>query len=452
MPFVDLQSDDDYASIHYITNTVFGNVGGFDPEKPTICILHPTFLDSSWLYSQFDDPRLDTDFNIIAFDMRVAGKSECRPSGRHDSWVDAADLAFCHQALALSPVHILAFECISVSCALRFAVLFPEMCLSLALCNIPPPTELMWIYTAYNEIIQTWCFAEDLEAFEHVAMECVTLAFGADTSPDLRDDLIAYWQTNLQPGRRTRILEQANIVMNRTPLPTQAYRHITQPVLIIHGDANESSPRKYAERMATELKAVLYTVKGGAGYLSIFPGTSSIVNQVYAKFVSRLPRARSDRTTPTRSVEERMRDALGTLELITGDSSLRTRDPMSSLSFCCLAEGVIRQQTDALVAYRKGQTLAFTPLGPYGRPVRRYSDRPRDDWFESNGKEASSYGGGGGGWTDRPLPLPRSEPIAPTEGRLRQGTVSPASVEKQVIRGSMAKVVSSPPTLHKLFS
>jgi hypothetical protein len=109
MPFVDLCSADDFASIHYITNSLFGNVGGFDPEKPTVCVLHPTFLDSTWLYAQFNDPRLDSEFNLIAFDMRVAGKSECRHSGKHDSWVDAADLAFCHQ------VHLRSCFCIILS-------------------------------------------------------------------------------------------------------------------------------------------------------------------------------------------------------------------------------------------------------------------------------------------------------------------------------------------------
>ncbi|KAJ7179524.1 Alpha/Beta hydrolase protein [Mycena filopes] len=456
MPFVDLHGGDDFASIHYITNSFFGNVGGFDPEKPTVCILHPTFLDSSWLYAQFNDPRLDGEFNLIAFDMRVAGKSEARHSGKHDSWVDAADLAFCHQALRLAPFHILAMESISINCALRFAALFPEMCLSLALCNVPAPTELKWIYTAYDELVQTWCFAEDLESYEHVAMEAVTFTFGSDTPLDLRDDLIAYWQKNMNPRRRQRVLEQANLVMNRTPLPTEAYPHITQPILIIHGDSNEACPRKYAERMAHELKAVLYTVKGGGGYLSVPPGTASIVNQVYVKFVSRLPRVRSDPAVPSLPTEDRMREALAMLETLTNTPGLHARDPRSSLSFCCLPDDIVQSQTEGLAAYRKGQALAYLPLGPTGKPVRRYSERPRDDWFETQ-TEGVSYAGGRffsapTGRKDRHLPLPQSEPMSPEDNRLRRGTFTPVSVEKLVIKGSMAKVVTgSQPTLYKLF-
>lgn len=97
MPYVDLSARDDYASIWYTTNSPFGNVGSFDCEKPTIILLHPMFLDSTWHVTQFGDPRLDNGYNLIAFDMRVCGMSAGRPSGQHDSWVEAADLAFCHQ-------------------------------------------------------------------------------------------------------------------------------------------------------------------------------------------------------------------------------------------------------------------------------------------------------------------------------------------------------------------
>ena len=69
--------------------------GGFDPNKPTVVMLHPLFLDSSWLYPQMDDHRLNSQFNIIVFDTRSTGKSISRPTGKYDLWVTAADLAFC---------------------------------------------------------------------------------------------------------------------------------------------------------------------------------------------------------------------------------------------------------------------------------------------------------------------------------------------------------------------
>ena len=55
MPYVDISTGTDYASLWYITNSPTGTVGGFDPAKPTVIMLHPIFLDSTWLYAQFDD-------------------------------------------------------------------------------------------------------------------------------------------------------------------------------------------------------------------------------------------------------------------------------------------------------------------------------------------------------------------------------------------------------------
>jgi len=97
MPWVDLHSKADYASIYYTTNAPHCNVGGFNAAKPTVVILHPVFLDSTWLDLQLGDSRFNKHYNLIAFDMRSCGKSFCRPSGRHDSWVEAADLALCFQ-------------------------------------------------------------------------------------------------------------------------------------------------------------------------------------------------------------------------------------------------------------------------------------------------------------------------------------------------------------------
>jgi pimeloyl-ACP methyl ester carboxylesterase len=79
-----------------MTNSQFGNVSGFDPEKPTVLVLHPMFFDTQWLDYHWGDPRLYQNFNLIAFDMRCSGRTVCRPNPRHDTWVEAADVALCH--------------------------------------------------------------------------------------------------------------------------------------------------------------------------------------------------------------------------------------------------------------------------------------------------------------------------------------------------------------------
>lgn len=100
MPYVDLIHSEDCASIWYETNTGLGNVNSFDQNKPTIVMLHPMFLSSSWFRYQMDDFRLMSTFNMIAFDTRTSGKSISKSSGLYDTSVQAADLAYCLQVRA----------------------------------------------------------------------------------------------------------------------------------------------------------------------------------------------------------------------------------------------------------------------------------------------------------------------------------------------------------------
>ncbi|KAF8556258.1 alpha/beta-hydrolase [Imleria badia] len=233
MPSVQLPSHDDYVSIWYITNSAYGNVGSFDPEKPTVVLLHPLFLDSSWLTKHFDDPRLSSEYNLIAFDQRTSGRSRCRPSAFHDCYVDAADLASAIQALFLPPAHFIAFESVSVNSVLRLTALWPELVLSLTLCNVPPPTELKWVFHAYDELLQLWCYAPDLDSFEHAGSEVVTFMTGENDNVDLQDNLIAYWEKITPPAKRLRIVELINILMNRTKLSKKELARIKCPVFII---------------------------------------------------------------------------------------------------------------------------------------------------------------------------------------------------------------------------
>ncbi len=147
MPYVDIAQGSDFASLWYITNSPTGHVSSFDPDKATIILLHPFFLDSTWLDTQFGDPRLNEDYNLIAFDQRAAGKTLSRPNGKQDSWTDAADLAFaCHvsfiflvsrrrtatklvalKALWLPPSHVWASETTGANLAIRFAALYASL-------------------------------------------------------------------------------------------------------------------------------------------------------------------------------------------------------------------------------------------------------------------------------------------------------------------------------------
>ncbi|KAF9535016.1 alpha/beta-hydrolase [Crepidotus variabilis] len=389
MPFVDIHSSDDYVAIHYVTNTNFSNVSGLNPDKPTLVILHPAFLDSSWIDLQMNDENLGVHYNIVAFDMRSSGRSSSRPSGRHDTWVDAADLALCFQKLHLPPCHILANGGTSIYCATRFALLFPEMCLSLALVNVPAPVELKWIYKNMDELIHAACFADDVDSFEQAAYEFLEFLFGPRTDRDLMDELVTWWGIAHPPRDRARTAEMTSVYINRTPLSPELYAQITQPVLIVQGEKNELCPAKYAEKLASQLTGVkggvsYYTVKGYSTMISIIPDAVYTVNATVATFLARLPRARSDLLPPQTPVKERMEMALQKLSEIIGDPDMESLDSMSSLSFACLSPEISKAQTDLLKRYgRDAETaLDLTDVESWSR--RLYSERRMQE--EASGK------------------------------------------------------------------
>ncbi|KZP02218.1 hypothetical protein FIBSPDRAFT_704396, partial [Athelia psychrophila] len=51
MPYISIN---DHDSLWYTTNShsMTANVGGFDPSKSSILMLHPMLMDSSWLANQ----------------------------------------------------------------------------------------------------------------------------------------------------------------------------------------------------------------------------------------------------------------------------------------------------------------------------------------------------------------------------------------------------------------
>ncbi|KAI0068617.1 alpha/beta-hydrolase [Artomyces pyxidatus] len=392
MPYIDIAHGGDYASIWYVTNSPSGYVSSFNPDKPTIIMLHPFFLDSSWLDAQFGDPRISHHYNLIAFDARAAGKTISRPNGRQDAWTDAADLAYACHALWLPPAHVWASETIGANMAIRFAALFPDMCLSLTMLSVPSPTELEAFFHTCDELLHMWAHAEDIDTLEFTLMQVVAYIVGPDLDMDFADEIIAYLETSYPPFKRAILAQLGNVLMNREALTERELAAVTQPVLLIHGDKNQIHPIQYAERMAANLVnaeggAKLFVVKGGQGYISVVPSWASISNQVFVKFLSRLPHARSELRPPTQSLDDRMIHALDVLAHLAADPSIARRadsEDISPMLFSRISREVQHLQVENYMSAARDQRKAFSPLGADGRPMRKYSERKHDHWFQGD--------------------------------------------------------------------
>jgi hypothetical protein len=182
--------------------------------------------------------------------------------------------------------------------------------------------------------------------------------------------------------------------------------------------------------------------------------SASLANLTISKFLNRLPKTRSDLVPPEKPLEEYMQAALDRLSGFMNDPSISQREPTCSLSFCCLSKEVIQMQTDSLEHFRKGQLRAFNPLNPDGRPIRRYTRNRDQHWFQANA-DGLSYANTTFSTSRQPVDedtntdrfgTKNSGPVSAQqieEGCIRRaGGFTHTTVDRQVIKGSMAKVVS----------
>lgn len=107
-----------------------------------------------------------------------------------------------------------------------------------------------------------------------------------------------------------------------------------------------------------------------------------------------------------------MQEALTNLADIVGRPEMTDNDPLSSMSFSCLSEEGIQRQTSILGKYALEKEPTFSPLGPDGRPLRkyecaarvhmllvsltffaRYSEYRSKHWFEDKREDSTSVMG-----------------------------------------------------------
>ncbi|KIM67721.1 hypothetical protein SCLCIDRAFT_20755 [Scleroderma citrinum Foug A] len=156
------------------------------------------------------------------------------------------------------------------------------------------------------------------------------------------------------------------------------------------------------------------------------------------------------------------RAALWSVVLHAGRSSVL---PLATAEVACHVvypppwhASVAQSQLDNLRFYWKDIDKAFCPLGRDGRPMRKYSERKQSHWFhgdhrgmsqvdtvevlqtQKNSKSQSPERAVSGQLTANGNDCV-TEDIA-QDGRMRRTTFNTSSVEKQVVKGSINKVVT----------
>ncbi|KAF8339032.1 uncharacterized protein EI90DRAFT_2442637 [Cantharellus anzutake] len=248
MPYVTLPVDQ--IRVYYRTNLPNDDLSQIaSSEKATLLILHPTYLSSDHLSSQFDDPLMKDYFNLIAFDAVCCGRTEApnylslSQAAVHDGYVDAAIIALFHEYLSLPPVHVMASEHRPVQGATRFVLLFPEKVLSLATCS--PPRNILnksdWIVQAWHSLQDAWNECDDLNGLDAVFSELLYFGFASTLDQDQTDDIVNYWYHFYPPARITRTIAPYLITNNRKHVTPMEFSWFTRPLLIIQGTNEEQA-------------------------------------------------------------------------------------------------------------------------------------------------------------------------------------------------------------------
>jgi len=366
-------------------------------------------MDSTWYPFQFKDKRIGGSYNLIAFDGRNCGRSTSPLTPRRDAWVEAADIGAALALLGVSQCHVFASQMISVNTAYRFALLFPDMTLSLCLCQIPATVDMDWAPQAYQELLESWCFPPDVETVERACLELGYLMFGgAGVMPEaLTDDVYELWQITFPATKRTKLLESALTCLQRQTLTDKMCSRLKLPVLIMHGDQYIVNPLDQAEAQANRLpNSQFFVVKGAPEAFTMVPSFATIVNRVYSTFLSRHPQPSTlafHRKRKFRRTEaEVLTVALQQLADIFEDPTIARRSP-TPLSFCMKSQEQIAESAALMKQFEHDEVNAVTALGRDGKPRRRLSTRHEDQWtqeaFEeiaqrSRGASVSSQRGG----------------------------------------------------------
>ena len=130
-------------------------------------------------------------------------------------------------------------------------------------------------------------------------------------------------------------------------------------------------PKYSSHTDALDLLIYVFSLIGGTSMVSVVQGHASILNNAFHKFLTRLPHHRSDLIPSNTPIRDRMQAALEKLSQITGNPEVAYLDPLCSLSFCSLSPEVIKGQWELLNHYMKNIDLAFMPIPPETRPLRK---------------------------------------------------------------------------------
>jgi pimeloyl-ACP methyl ester carboxylesterase len=224
-------------------------------------------------------PELETRYRVIRYDARGIGRSEV-PDGPYSIPMMAADAIAVLDAAgvtAATPAHV--FGCsLGGIVAQEVTLSYPDRVRTLTLCcTHPAGTEAAWPDPSIIQLLQ----ARTEMAPEEAMRAAIDVAYSPGTPSDITEaDIACRLEIPTSgPGYANQLTAGLGY-----PGTFQRLPQITQPVLIIHGDADQMVPVANANIMANALPDVTKVIIKGAGHV-IFSEQPDAVNAALLKFL-----------------------------------------------------------------------------------------------------------------------------------------------------------------------
>ncbi|KZO90304.1 alpha/beta-hydrolase [Calocera viscosa TUFC12733] len=382
MPFVELANED--VQMFYRTNLPGDEYGGAisstsppPKDREPLLLLPGTMIDSTDMTEIFASP-LSKRYTLIALDPRSVGQTKNDPHLERDAWTDAVDFVKALDALGIDSVHVLAVGGPSVTAVKRMAILWPERVKSLVLVAISNPDPPDWIRDSWNELVDRYLHAKDVETMEDCVNELYPLSYGEYLGEAKIDEVVSYWESQYYPANGSRFYDWAIPFLLRQRLPIEYTSLIHQPTLILNGASTLVTSPEEAEILQGSLPnsaggAKLVIIPDAPDQFHYIPQFAGILVDEMINFYRQLPETKARKFL--NNEKDSWKRALLELAELRKDESMKDGDPTVAASFSCVAPDIIAVRKSAYERISQEEKGAFSPFGPDGKPLRKLSER-----------------------------------------------------------------------------
>ncbi|PLW28936.1 hypothetical protein PCANC_26669 [Puccinia coronata f. sp. avenae] len=367
MPFISVASDVNlFYEIHLSSSPQ-------QATRPWLLILHPLFLDISFVYSYVNGPgQLLERFNIILIDFRSHGRTEAKASPSCDLWTLTADLAFALHKLNLPPVHLFATDALGSEVAFRLCGLFAPLVLSVCLCTVPPSEEVGFVKTAFQAVMTSWTnpdLPEDWDASVSATQWWLYGPRSTYCSLDVLDAWAGALIRRYPPCKATHALGSCIAYVERESPPSSLAPLIKVPMLALHGDFQNIYDCPAAERRFREFVNIPPTSSFRIMEdtpLQMFDTFPKRVKEQYYPWIDNLLALPTNPNPPrfaTKKQAFNLQESLERFAHLLGDPSVALRDPDTSDSFHALSDDKISTNAELIQTLETNQIYKFSIAG-----------------------------------------------------------------------------------------